>query len=119
MKNFRKLHVWERAHLLTLWIYKVTKAFPKEERYGLISQMRRAGASIPTNIAEGCVRTKGTEFGRFLEIALGSASELEYLLVLVRDLHMITSSDYEALSNEVIEIKRMLTSFIKTLKAEC
>jgi len=77
MRNFRELKVWEKAHLLTLKIYKVTERYPKEELYGLTSQIRRACVSIPTNIAEGCVRSSNADFARFLYIALGSTSELE------------------------------------------
>jgi len=77
MKDFRKLIVWEKAHQLTLKIYKVTEEFPREELYGLTSQIRRACVSIPTNIAEGCVRSSDADFSRFLYIALGSTSELE------------------------------------------
>ncbi len=78
MQNFRSLRVWEKSHHLTLEIYSCSKAFPREEMYGLISQMRRASASIGTNIAEGCCRKSNTEMARFLQIAMGSASELEY-----------------------------------------
>ena len=89
MRDFRELKVWEKAHLLTLKIYKVTKGYPKEELYGLTSQLRRACVSIPTNIAEGCVRSSDADFARFLYIALGSTSELEYLIVLSNDLKFI------------------------------
>jgi four helix bundle protein len=87
--------------------------------YGLKSQIRRACASIPTNIAEGCGRTRDTEFARFLEIAMGSANELEYLLLLVHDLELLESTDYKKLNSELIEIKRMLASLFKKLKADC
>lgn len=117
MKDFRTLKVWEKAHRLTLRIYKVTKAFPKNERYGLVSQIRRASVSIPANIAEGCGRDGDAEFARFLQIAMGSASELEYHLLLSRDLSYIQTSDYETLDDQVVEIKRMLTGFLKTLRA--
>ena len=119
MKDFRELNVWEKSHGLTLKIYKATSNFPREEVYGLTSQIRRAGASIPTNIAEGCGRSRDTELARFLEIAMGSASEVEYLLLLSNDLNLLNSSDYENLMSDVIEIKRMLTSFFKKLKADC
>ena len=89
MKDFRNLKVWEKAHLLTLKIYKVTEEFPREELYGLTSQIRRACVSIPTNIAEGCVRSSDADFSRFLYIALGSTSELEYLILLSMDLKFI------------------------------
>ena len=86
MKDFRKLKVWKRAHELVLEIYKITHQFPKEELYGLTNQIRRSSSSIPTNIAEGCGRAGDTEFHRFLIIAMGSASELEYQAVLAHDL---------------------------------
>ena len=86
MKDFRTLTVWQEAHQLTLSIYRVTKNFPKDELYGLTSQMRRCSASIAANIAEGCGRRGNAEFARFLQIASGSASELDYHLLLARDL---------------------------------
>lgn len=82
MKDFRKLQVWEKAHYLTWDVYRVTQHFPKAELYGLTGQMRRAASSIPTNIAKGCGRGSDSELARFSQIAMGSASELEYLLVL-------------------------------------
>ena len=91
MKNFRELKVWEKAHLLTIDIYRITATFPKEEMYGLTSQIRRASSSIPANIAEGCGRGSDNDFRRFLQIAMGSASELEYHLLLAHDLERIPS----------------------------
>ena len=117
MKDFRKLKVWEKAHLLTLKIYKVTEKFPREELYGLTSQIRRACVSIPTNIAEGCVRSSDADFSRFLYIALGSTSELEYLILLSMDLKFIKSELHTELNNEINEIKKMLISMIQKLKA--
>ena len=117
MKDFRSLKVWEKAHLLTLKIYKVTEKFPREELYGLTSQIRRACVSIPTNIAEGCVRSSDADFSRFLYIALGSTSELEYLMMLAMDLNFIKSELHTELNNEINEIKKMLISMIQKLKA--
>ena len=117
MKDFRKLNVWEKAHQLTLKIYNVTEEFPREELYGLISQIRRAAVSIPTNIAEGSVRSSDADFARFLHIALGSPSELEYLILLSKDLKFIQSEVQEELNAEINEIKKMLITFIKKLKA--
>lgn len=117
MKDFRKLIVWEKAHQLTLKIYKVTEEFPREELYGLTSQIRRACVSIPTNIAEGCVRSSDADFSRFLYIALGSTSELEYLALLSMDLKFIKNDLYVGLNNEINEIKKMLISMIQKLKA--
>ena len=118
MKDFRQLKVWEKAHQLALAVYKVTKGFPKEELYGLTSQIRRASMSVPTNIAEGCGRNTDAEFARFLQIAMGSASETEYQLLLAHDLEFLTSEQYQKLNIDVTEVKRMLTSFIQTLRAD-
>jgi four helix bundle protein len=116
LRDFRKIKVWEKAHYLTLAVYKATVSFPKEELYGLTSQMRRAAASIPANIAEGCGRQTKVEFMRFLHIAGGSASELEYHLLLAHDLNFLNKSDYDQLTMAVIEVKRMLTIFVQTLE---
>src|SRR5579863_4107981 len=118
MQSFMNLKVWEKAHVLTLDVYRSSKAFPRDEVYGLTSQMRRASASIGANIAEGSCRKGDTEFGRFLQIAIGSASELEYHLLLARDLRVLEASDYERLSGRVVEVKRMLASLIRTCRAD-
>jgi len=112
------LQVWEKSHQLILAIYKSTKNFPKEEMYGLTSQIRRAGISIPSNIAEGCGRASDAEFSRFLQISFGSASELEYQILLSRDLGFLNDVTYETLNSQLIEIKRMLISLIQKLKAD-
>jgi four helix bundle protein len=117
MRDFTQLKVWERSHRLTLAVYEATVAFPKEEQYGLKSQIRRSCASIPANIAEGCGRRTNADLARFLQIALGSASELQNHLRLAHDLSILEPRDHERLSREVTEIKRMLTSFIENLKA--
>jgi four helix bundle protein len=117
MKDFRKLNVWQKAHLLTLETYKTSKTFPKDELYGLTSQIRRACSSIPANIAEGCGREGEAEFGRFLQIAQGSASELEYHLLLARDLKFLENKDYESLFSQLLEVRRMLTNLTKRLKS--
>jgi four helix bundle protein len=118
MKDFRQLKVWEKSHQLALAVYKATKDFPKEELYGLTSQIRRSSMSIPTNIAEGCGRNTDKEFARFLQIAMGSASETEYQLILARDLGFLSQDSYGALQNEVEEVKRMLASLLKMLRAD-
>ena len=115
MKDFRQLKVWDKAHQLTLAIYKVTKGFPKEEMYGLASQMRRSSASIATNIAEGCGRNSDADFCRFLVVALGSGSELEYQLLLCHDLGYLDEEEYEALLAQLTEVKKMLNGFIHKL----
>ena len=116
MQDFKKLTVWEKGHRLTLAVYKATAGFPKAELYGLTSQIRRACASIPANIAEGCGRSGRAELGRFLQVAMGSASELEYHLLLAHDLGMLGVSEYKLLESHVIEVKRMLGAFIGKLR---
>ena len=116
MQNFKTLKVWEKGHQLTLAIYRATKSFPRDELYGLTSQVRRASASIPANIAEGCGRTGKAELARFLQVAMGSASELEYHLLLAHDLGLLDDGEYERLESHTVELKRMLTSFILKLK---
>lgn len=118
MRDFRKLAVWQKSHSLTLAVYKTTKSFPKEEVYGLTSQIRRSCSSISANIAEGCGRKGETELARFFQIGMGSASELEYHLLLAHDLELLKTNDYEQLADDVIEVKRMLTSFIQKLRAD-
>jgi four helix bundle protein len=118
MQDFKQLKVWEKSHALTLAVYTATQTFPKGELYGLTSQLRRATSSIPANIAEGCGRNSGPELRRFLEIAMGSASECEYHLLLSRDLELLTTEVYEQLHTQATEIKRMLAAFIAKLKTE-
>jgi four helix bundle protein len=118
MRDFKKLKVWEKSHQLALAVYQATAKFPPRELYGLTSQLRRSGASIPANIAEGCGRNGDTELARFLQIAMGSASELEYHLLLSRDLALLDSTEYEELARDTTEVKRMLTSFIHRLRAD-
>jgi four helix bundle protein len=118
MKDFRDLKVWSKAHTLTLAVYGATRAFPREEQYGLTSQIRRSCASIPANIAEGCCRGGDADFARFLRIAVGSASELDYHLLLAHDLGLLQDTQYATLSGQTAEVKKMLSSFIQKLKAE-
>jgi len=116
MQDFKKLTVWQKAHNLTLAVYKITAGFPKDELYGLISQIRRACSSIPANIVEGCGREGNVEFGRFLQIAMGSAYELEYHLILARDLNYLNAKDHENLNSQLSEIRKMLIAFKAKLK---
>ncbi len=116
MKDFKDLKVWAKSHEVALAVYKSTARFPKEELYGLTSQIRRAAASIPANIAEGCGRRSDGELSRFLQISRGSASELEYHLLLACDLGLLPASDFKALEARVVEIQRMLTSFTAALR---
>jgi four helix bundle protein len=116
MGDFRNLRVWQRAHSLTLEVYGATRTFPKEERYRLTSQLRRAAVSVPANIAEGCGRNGDAELARFLTIAKGSASELDYFLLLAHDLGYLKTSRYEQLAEEVHGISRMLANFVDRLR---
>ncbi|MBW2093768.1 MAG: four helix bundle protein [Deltaproteobacteria bacterium] len=118
MRDFRELKVWEKAHALTLAIYRITRNFPSDEQFGLTVQLRRAVASIPTNIAEGCGRGSERELARFMSIAGGSASEVEYQLRLAWDLNYIGDEMYRKLNQETNEIKMMLNSFIHKLIAK-
>ena len=116
MQDFRKLAVWKRSHELTLLVYKASGSFPRDELFGLTSQFKRAASSIPANIAEGCGRDTNADFARFLQIAFGSASELEYHLLLARDLGFLPVPDYGQLESEVTAIKRMLTGLLQKIR---
>ncbi|MBM4459219.1 MAG: four helix bundle protein [Chloroflexi bacterium] len=116
MQDFHQLKVWQKAHAVALGVYKATGSFPKEELYGLTSQMRRAAVSVPSNIAEGCGRDSQPQFAHFLQIAFGSASELEYQLLLARDLGLLAMPVYHQLNADVTECKRMLASLIQTVQ---
>jgi four helix bundle protein len=116
MRDFKELNVWRKAHVLVLDVYRTTKSFPLEERYGLTNQLRKSAASIPTNIAEGCGRDSNPDFARFLSIAAGSASETEYHLLLALDLEYLSSPDHVRLNGLVVEVKKMLDSFRRSLQ---
>ncbi|WP_397445596.1 four helix bundle protein [Polaribacter sp. R77954] len=116
MRDFKKYDIWKLSHLLTLKIYDVTKTYPKDEVYGIISQIRRASSSIPTNISEGCGRDSDAEFNRFLTIAIGSASEVEYLIILSKDLNYIDKNSFIILNEEINIIKRKIYSLKQKLK---
>ena len=118
MQDFRNLLVWRKAHTLALAVYRETRGFPRSELYGLTSQLRRGAVSIPSNIAEGCVRRTDNDFARFVYNAIGSASELEYQLLLAHELELIAPVAYAALAKDSIEIKRMLASLVKKLTAD-
>src|SRR5580658_1158277 len=112
MQNFRDLKVWGKAHAAVLLVYRETEGFPSSEKFGLTSQMRRAAASIPANIAEGYGRASDPDFARFLQIAFGSASELEYLTLLARDLSFLSGAVHDDIIANVQEVKRMLSALI-------
>ncbi|HZC22556.1 MAG TPA: four helix bundle protein [Candidatus Binatia bacterium] len=116
MENFRDLKVWKKSHDLTLAVYRITRKFPREEIYGLTSQMRRACASIGANIAEGCGRRSDAEMNRFIQIARGSASEAEYHILLARDLGLLSDLESRDLEAKVLEIQRMLAGLSQRLR---
>jgi four helix bundle protein len=118
MKDFRDLKVWEKAHLLALDSYRSTNLFPKQEMFGLTSQIRRAAVSIAANIAEGCGKRGNAEFQRFLNIATGSASELEYHFLLAHHLCFFDEAVYKRLNNSVTEVKRMLAALVRKIESE-
>lgn len=115
MRDFKELQVWQKAHRFVLDVYRHTRDFPSDERFGLTSQLRRAAASCASNIAEGCGRDGERELARYLSIAAGSASESEYLLLLARDLTYLPDESHQQLDAQVNEVKKMLNGFIKKL----
>jgi len=116
--GFRKVNAWQKAHALTLGLYKATRSFPKEELFGLTSQIRRSACSIGANIAEGCGRRSKLDFARFLQIAIGSASELEQHLQLAADLDYLDARVHARFDQAVVEVKRMLSGFIRKLRSD-
>lgn len=115
MQDFRNLKVWEKSHELTLAAYRLSGGFPQHEQFGVRSQLRRAIVSIPTNLAEGCGRGSDADFGRFTQIAMGSACEADYLLLLARDLGYFTPEDHARLAAALGEVKKMLAGLLNTL----
>ena len=118
MKDFRRLKVWEKAHLLILDVYKMTACFPREELYGLTSQLRRSAASMGANIAEGCGKEGNRELYRFLKIASGSASELDYNLLLAKDLNYLAEGNYEKIGKQLLEVRKMLTALLQKVGSD-
>lgn len=117
MKDFKELEMWKRSHQLTLEIYKATQCFPKDELFGLTSQIRRAVSSIPTNIAEGCGRRTNAELANFLNIASGSASEVKYEILLAKEIGYISTEQQDKWTREISEIRSMLAAYMKALKS--
>lgn len=113
MQDYQKLIVWQKSHEMTLLVYKLTKNFPKEETFGIASQLRRAASSIPANLAEGCGRLHQNDMSRFFQIALGSANEVSYFILLSFELGYLNKSDYDFLSGISAEIKAMLIALVK------
>jgi four helix bundle protein len=118
MSDYKKLKVWEDAHKFTVDIYNITKKFPNNEQYGLTSQIRRSSSSVPTNIVEGCGQLDNGNLIRFLGIAKGSAFEVEYQLLLAKDLKYINKKDYDELNEKIQKIISMLTNLIKSLRSK-
>jgi four helix bundle protein len=117
MQNFRNLQVWRMAHAFVLSAYGATSEFPRDEQFGLTSQIRRAAVSIAANIAEGCGRGSDGDFARHLQIAIGSADELEYHLLLAADLRFISTADGQSLSSQLMEVRRMLIRLTQKLRS--
>ena len=117
MKDFRTLKVWEKSHALALQVYKLTMQFPSDERFGLTIQMRRSAAAIPTHIAEGCGADNDQELARLMQVAMRSACELEYQLLLSRDLTYTPADLYAELEPKIVEVKKMLTAYIQQIRA--
>jgi len=119
MRDYKKLDVWKKAHLLTKQIYKeVLPIMPIEERFALTSQLRRSTYSIPLNIVEGCGKNTNKDFASYLDNALGSSHEVEYTCYLIYDVGYISEEQYNDVNNEINEIKAMLIAFIKFLRDE-
>jgi four helix bundle protein len=116
MQNYKKLVEWQKSHELVKAIYRATSKFPKEELFGLTSQIRRAAVSVPTNIVEGCGRGSNAELSRFLYISCGSAFEVEYLIFLCFELGYINQKQFETLDKEINDVKKMLFSLIDKIK---
>lgn len=117
MRNFEELQVGKKAHALTLAVYKVTKDFPGHEQFGLTNQIRRSAASVGYNIAEGCGRDSDVDFARFLIMAAGSVSEVEYQLLLARDLGYLAPERQQQLRDACREVRKMLHAFIEHLRS--
>ncbi|NGF55924.1 four helix bundle protein [Parapedobacter sp. SGR-10] len=116
MRDFKRYEVWEKSHRLTLHIFEVTKSFPSDEKFRIISQMQRAAYSIPSNFAEGCGRRSDKDFDRFIQISLGSAHELEYFVILSKDLNFIDITVSSTLIEEINMVKKQLFSLSQKLK---
>ena len=117
MHNYRELKVWNKAIDLVTHIYEISKEFPNEEKYGIISQMRRSAVSIPSNISEGAGRNSDKEFIQFLGIAQGSSFELQTQIIISYKLNYITNKDFEKLNNSIEEVEKMIYGFQSKLKS--
>lgn len=118
MQDFRKLIVWQRSFNLAVNVYRATERFPHTEDRGLTPQTRRSSISVPSNIAEGCGRGSDADFARCLLIAMGSACELECQMLLAKQLGMLNAEDFGTLDSQVLEVKRLLSSLIRTVRPQ-
>jgi len=118
MRDFRELDIWKNSHALVLKVYKLSQQFPDSEKFGLTSQIRRSSQSIPTNIAEGCGRNTANQLIHFCQISLGSAYELDYQLLLAKDLKYIENELYENLFKESTVLKKQIAAYIKYLNTK-
>jgi four helix bundle protein len=118
MRNYRDLQVWGKAHNLTLELYRISQGFPREEVYGITSHLRRAAVSTGANLAEGCGRRTSSELARFVRIAMGPASELDYDLLLSHDLGFMAGDEFTSASAKLIEVRKMLTSFLNSVEEQ-
>jgi len=116
MQNFKDLLIWQEAYQLTLKIYESSKAFPKEETFGITSQLRRAAVSIPCNIAEGCGRYTSKDFANFLQIALGSTNETDYLTLLAKDLKYLSEDQYLDVQEHLNKVRAMNINLIDKVR---
>lgn len=116
MRDFRQLRVWEDAHRLTLEVYRITKDFPKEELFALTNQLRRASTSIGSNIAEGCGRGSNKDYAHFLQMAIGSAFEVDYQLLLAKDLSYLDKENYSQINEKIIVLKRQLAALLQKVR---
>src|SRR5262245_34266308 len=115
MQDFRNLKVWQKAHAFVLGIYRGTGTFPNHELFGLRSQIRRASVSIPSNLAMGCGQASPSDLHRYAQIAFGNACELEYYLLLAHDLTYFTDEEFAHLNDDLVEVKKMLSSLLGKL----
>ncbi len=116
MRNYEDLEVWRKAHVLTIQLYRITESFPRAEMFGLTSQIRRAAGSIGANLAEGCGRWGEAELARYVQIAMGSGSELQNHLRLAKDLGFVSEADYRASMKAIVGVRQMLTALLQTLR---
>ena len=115
-RNYRDLIVWQRAHEFVLNVYRFTNSFPTDERFGLTSQLRRAAVSVPSNLVEGCGRGTDADLCRFCDIAMGSANEAEYQTLLATELGYLSDEQFQHLSDQIAQVKKMLYRFIEHLR---